>query len=253
MALLSEVVQIEKRLYSYWDEPLLEASNPVSLTLESWGVSNRDYTIGLISKPEVRMFLQKHFPLLHSYFDSFKIYCMRADIARFVHLYLHGGFYADTHVEIRGSLNTLEVDDAVGQLNKKATALVVGDPPPRPTLFGLFYAAKGSELLLKTLGVIQLRCQELVEHGPTKAGQYATLMHLATGNGLFDFVNMSAAIASEDPSDPHTVGEYYRYIPRWGHNSSVFQFYENRRIFAGDWIRGAGKHWSVLANEVDLL
>ena len=253
MALLSEVVQIEKRLYSYWDEPLTDASNPVSLTLEAWRLSNRDYSVGLISKQEVRAFLQQHFPVLHSYFDLFKIYCVRADIARFVHLYLHGGFYADTHVEFRGSLNTLEVDDAVGLLNKEATAFIVGDPPPKPTLFGLFYATKGCELLLKTLEVAQRRCQDLVERGPTKAGQYARLIHLAAGNGLFDFVNMSAAIASEDPSDPHTVGEYYRYLPRWGHNSSVFQFYENRHIFVGDWIRGGGKHWSILANEIDLL
>lgn len=78
-------------------------------------------------------------------------------------------------------------------------------------------------------------------------------MYLASANGLFEWVNIRAELADQDKEDRVVMGKYYRRIPLYGENSRILRLYGNEIIVTGPFERGRGKHWSILANELDMI
>lgn len=236
MIKLSDTTTIIKKLHVYWDND--NGMELVDQVLSEYRKNNPDYEINLMNKDTIKNFLKTRYTTLYQYFDLFKVYCIRSDIARLVYLYIYGGFYCDLHVSV-GDMNLVNIRQS--NILYSDSKSFLGD-----RLIRYMYSSKEDDLLLKCLDICEYKVKKIIESGLTDPGQYCKEICVAAGNGLYHYHKLDKSMCSNE--DPYTVANYFGDLI----GDNIFRSYQSA-IFTANNTRGNNKHWSNLCKEISLI
>lgn len=236
MIKLSDTTKIIKKLHVYWDDSNgLELVNQV---LSEYRTNNPEYEINLMNKDIVKNFLKTRYLTLYQYFDLFKVYCTRSDIARLVYLYIYGGFYCDLHVYV-GDIDSVNIKQPE-KLNINSKSFL-GDGA-----IGYMYSSKEDDLLLNCLDICEYKIKKIIDSNLIGPNQYCKEIHVAAGNGLYYYHKLDKSMCSD--KDPYKVADYFGNLI----GGNIFRSYCSS-IFTSNNTRGNNKHWSNLCKEISLI
>jgi len=236
MTKLSDTTDIIKKLHVYWDDNSgLELVNEV---VSGYKKNNPDYEINLMDKVVIKNFLKASYSTLYKYFDLFNTYATRSDIARLVYLYLYGGFYCDMHVSV-GNIDLVTVEESQ-KLNANSKSFLGNGG------IGFMYSQKEDDLLLKCLNICEYEIKKIIDSNLIGPDQYCREMHLATGNGLYDYHKIDGSGCKY--KDPESVSQYFGNLIE----GDIFRPYQSE-IFTKNNTRANNKHWSTLCKEISFI
>jgi mannosyltransferase OCH1-like enzyme len=109
-----------------------------------------DWTYVLMTDASNREFVIKHFPHILSYYDNFKYGIQRADIIRYMWLYINGGLYLDLDYELLADISFLFEDGELfllssSNVKSSLTNSILASVPGHPIWLDMIEeACKGS-------------------------------------------------------------------------------------------------------------
>lgn len=246
--ILSDIVDINKKIYTYWDDEV-PTNHDIYTLLASYRQIHPDYEIGIIDKKEIKHFLNKQFPFLYDFFDKFNIYTVRSDISRMAHLYMYGGFYCDSHIQLLNRLENLKVCDNTTANHKSFIA--TKQCGTHLNNVSLQYSIGQDNLQLQCLKIAETRLKEIINNQQYQAGQYEHHIHVACSNGMYAYIDINNNIIN-----PHINQNYlfnfFGHISPNGGDPNIFKPYSSI-MMTSSLTRAHNKHWSILCKEIDLI
>lgn len=251
--MLADLIPINKKLYTYWDDTndIINKNHSINMLLLEYQKIHPDYEIGLINKKEIKNFFYNRFPFLYNIFDRIKIYCIRSDLSRMAHLYIHGGFYCDSHIQILDKLENITLCDySIGTNHKSFIATKECGTHLNDVC--LQYSVGEDDLQLECLRIAEIKLQNIIEkENKYKAGQYKHDIHVACSNGMYAYLDINGNIINPNINKNYIFNLFGHICPNGG-DPNIFKKYSSI-IMTSNLTRANNKHWSILCDEIDLI
>jgi hypothetical protein len=249
--ILSDITQINKKLYTYWDDENIADDHPLYAVLAEYKKIHPEYEIGLINKNQIKQFLcSNNFDFLSEWFDRFNVYTVRSDISRIIHLYVHGGFYCDSHIQFTDKASSVEVCET--SLNQSHLSYIMTEEcGTHKNSICFQYSAGGDNVYLQCLKIVEQRLKDIIDSRKYKAGQYAHAIHVACSNGMFAYVDINGQVVNPNENKGYLFN-YFGHIKPLGGQYKPVRTYSSI-IMTNNNTRANNKHWSILAEEIDLV
>ncbi len=157
--------------------------------------ANPEFNLIFMDDAETRRLIADHFPHFRDLYDRVRVPAARADIARLLALYHHGGIYIDISMAFRVAFRSLlGEDNALFLVRRDDAAVYRGRTHLAHLVNGIMAAAPGSDLILKCLQRIYYNISE---------GFINYSVNVATGPNVITETFMAAR---KDFSFPYTIG-----------------------------------------------
>lgn len=243
---LKEETKIIKNMSFYWDTKDKVCYN---IAKENFLKYNNEYNIMFIDKDEVEEFLYRNnLKTLAQNFSRFNIYSVRSDISRIVQLFTYGGFYADMHTKFLSSINNILYSSEF-TIHNKQSKIYAAKSKRNGLSIGFMYCEPRDNILIDVLNCMNVRIKNLIDNNLIKAGTYAKALHMSCGNAMYGYFSREAQYV--DNKNGYTpIKNHFRLFEQ---NNHIYRFYGNKKIFTTNNTRLGNKHWTVLAEEIDLI